>query len=319
MQFTASCGCPGLGRIYIWKEDVMYRFTILVGTCLALICGTAFAGDLRIDGTFASNATSGPPIEVNSSSVVPNLNADFLDGNDAAAFATKAEVDSVYNEVFFTADGTFTVPTDVTRLEVTVTGAGGGGGAGNTDAGGGGGGSGLVVTTVVTVTPGESLTADVGAGGVFGTLGGNGDPGQSSVLSDDLGTWRVEAAGGGRGFAPPFSGEGGDGGAGGLFGGGGGGGDALDGTGGSGIFVAGNDGFSGEGGAGASGGAGGLGLGGGGGGGGPGGGDGGDVAFNGDPGTHPGAGGGGGGASSDGGAGANGAILIRWVGAPEGS
>lgn len=246
----------------------MHRFTILVGTCLALICGPVFAGDLRIDGTFASNVTSGPPLEVNSTALVPNLNADFLDGLDASVFATKEEVDSVYNEILFTADDTFTIPSGVTRLEVTVTGAGGGGGGGNNAAGGGGGGSGLVVTTVVTVTPGESLTADVGAGG--------------------------------------------------LFGGGGGGGNSSDGTGGSGIFAGGGDGSSGNAGAGASGGAGGGEFGGGGGGG-PGGGDGGDALENGDPGTQPGAGGGGGGDGANGGAGADGAILVRWVGAPEGS
>ncbi len=49
--------------------------------------GRWIAGDLRVDGKLVSEAASGPPLEVASSERVDNLNADRLDGFDAAAFA----------------------------------------------------------------------------------------------------------------------------------------------------------------------------------------------------------------------------------------
>ncbi len=123
----------------------------------------------------------------------------------------------------FTADGTFTVPSGVTSVQVTVTGAGGGAASlppvvsGETPPQGG---SGSTVTATVAVTPGMDLTVVVGQeghdgtddrlGGVgFGTGGtggsrgnynggnGGGGGGGSAVLDD--GTALVVAGGGGGG------------------------------------------------------------------------------------------------------------------------
>ena len=62
----------------------------------------------------------------------------------------------------FTADTTWTVPTGLTAVEVLVVAAGGGGGCQH---GGGGGGGGLIYQTDVVVTPGGTVTIDIGAGG----------------------------------------------------------------------------------------------------------------------------------------------------------
>ena len=74
----------------------------------------------------------------------------------------------------FTGSGTFTVPAGVFRVRVTVTGGGAGGagcGAGNA---GGGGGAGGTAIGWYDVTPAQSITVTVGAGGSAGASGGGG-------------------------------------------------------------------------------------------------------------------------------------------------
>lgn len=59
---------------------------VLAALCLA-IPPAATAGDVEIDGTFVSTAPTGTqPLAVDSTTHVPNLNADLLDGFDASAF-----------------------------------------------------------------------------------------------------------------------------------------------------------------------------------------------------------------------------------------
>lgn len=77
----------------------------------------------------------------------------------------------------FTSSGTFTVPTGVTSVAVTVQGGGGGGGAcngGQTSVtyGGGGGGGGRALKYVTGLTPGASVTVTVGAAGGSAQAGG---------------------------------------------------------------------------------------------------------------------------------------------------
>lgn len=78
----------------------------------------------------------------------------------------------------FTSSGTFTIPAGVTKIKATLT-AGGGGGCngsapGNQNNGVGGGGAGGTVTHVLTgLTPGNTITVTVGAGGAAQTSGTN--------------------------------------------------------------------------------------------------------------------------------------------------
>jgi len=80
--------------------------------------------------------------------------------------------------VYFTSVGTtsWTVPANVTAVEVLVVGGGGGGGS---DMGGGGGGGGVVYEGAYDVTPGESITVVVGGGGSGAPAGSSGPRGSN--------------------------------------------------------------------------------------------------------------------------------------------
>lgn len=146
----------------------------------------------------------------------------------------------------FTANGTFTIPTGVTAVKVTVVGGGASGGASNAcyGAGGGGGGGGAAIKYLTSLTPGNTLAVTVGGAGST-----------SSVASGTQSISTISAtggSGGGSGGSP-------NGGAGGLgsggdinIGGGGGGSGASNssGTGGSSILGGGGSGSNFTGGAG---------------------------------------------------------------------
>lgn len=144
----------------------------------------------------------------------------------------------------FTASGTFVVPSGVTEVSILAVGGGGGGGCGSSYSAGGGGGGG-VVRKRATVTPGESLTITVGAGGAGGTSAAPlGAKGGNTTVSFADGQLPVEAGGGGPGnyngtsgdlnvnfpqYWPSGGGGGGSNGNAGSGGGGGGGPDACEG------------------------------------------------------------------------------------------
>jgi hypothetical protein len=91
----------------------------------------------------------------------------------------------------------WTAPTGVTQIEVLVVAGGGGGGApggGAPYTGGGGGAGGLIYNSAFSVTPGQSYTVTVGAGGSGGSSSGSiGGTGGNSVFNS------LTAIGGGGG------------------------------------------------------------------------------------------------------------------------
>lgn len=105
----------------------------------------------------------------------------------------------------FTSNGTFTIPTGVTAVKVTVVGGGGGsGGAPNlTSSGGsGGGGGGAAISYLTGLTPGGTLAVTIGAGGTAGastngSVAGTG--GTSSVASGTQTISTISATGGAGG------------------------------------------------------------------------------------------------------------------------
>ncbi len=248
--------------------------------------------------------------------------------NPASVLTVKGNATAVSQTVVYSVAGsnTFTVPSDVTSIQVKAWGAGGGGGAGSgagggNTSGGNGGGGGFAGATI-TVTPNESLTVSVGAGGVKAVSANDGGAGGDCtyLMRPASATYLIEAgAGGGGGGTASTTNAGAAGGAGGgasgvagstIQGGGGGagtnaaggaggtgnGGSSTDGT--AGIAQAGgNGGATGTGGALGNGGSGSGAAEGGGGGGGCGrfGGGGGENGSN----TTTGAGAGGGGGGSD--------------------
>jgi hypothetical protein len=115
----------------------------------------------------------------------------------------------------------WTVPNGIYSISATIVGGGGGGGgfygSGDTHAGGGGGSGGYYSGEAVAVTPGETLTIVVGAGGgsasfefngsfictgtAYGTSGTywNGKPGESTIIYRGA-TPILTATGGGQGL-----------------------------------------------------------------------------------------------------------------------
>jgi hypothetical protein len=98
--------------------------------------------------------------------------------------------------VTFTSSTTWTVPAGVTSLKVLVVGGGGGGGE---SIGGGGGGGGVVYNASYGVTPSDTITVTVGAGGA----GGDGTPGYPPGAKGGnsvFGTLIALGGGGGAGY-----------------------------------------------------------------------------------------------------------------------
>lgn len=113
----------------------------------------------------------------------------------------------------FPSSGSFVVPPGVTQITVKAWAGGGGGGEAspNTNDAGGGGGGGGYAGGVMTVTPLQTITITVGAGGTGATTGGtNGTAGGSSIVTN--GTSTVTATGGGAGTSADGGGAGGAGG-----------------------------------------------------------------------------------------------------------
>lgn len=85
-----------------------------------------------------------------------------------------------------TTTGNIQIPNDCNLMRVWGCGGGGGGGGGFSAAsgggGGGGGGAGMVIGLDVPVTPGETLTYQLGAAGAAGAAGANGGDGATTLI-----------------------------------------------------------------------------------------------------------------------------------------
>jgi len=129
-------------------------------------------------------------------------NSGIWDLSAVAESLGSAVQEAAPGQVQFTTTGAnaWVVPTGVTSISVVAVGAGGGGGGSEEvdETGGGGGGGALAYVNNISVTPGETLTAVVGAGGNGGPSGGNGTAGGNSRLERGL-TALVEAGGGAGG------------------------------------------------------------------------------------------------------------------------
>lgn len=116
----------------------------------------------------------------------------------------------------FTSSGTFTIPTGVTAIKVTLVGGGGGGGGGSgvRPTGGGGGGA---IGFLTGLTAGGTLAVTVGAAGSAGASNGSGSGGTggtSSVASGTQTISTISATGGSGGQGSGIGGNWGTGGSG---------------------------------------------------------------------------------------------------------
>jgi hypothetical protein len=128
----------------------------------------------------------------------------FLRGDQT--YATVTSLPGAQGQVF-TSNGTFTIPSGITAVKVTVVGGGGGSGnAANTcelGTGSAGGGGGSAIKFLTSLTPGNTLTVTIGAGGTAGPSNANpqsgGTGGTSSVASGTQSISTISATGGGGG------------------------------------------------------------------------------------------------------------------------
>lgn len=72
--------------------------------------------NLIVNGTITLNNTSEPPIIINNNVLIPNLNADFLDGKDSTAFAQKSNVELIDGNWTFAGKTTFNNSTGLGTL-----------------------------------------------------------------------------------------------------------------------------------------------------------------------------------------------------------
>lgn len=110
----------------------------------------------------------------------------------------------VLSKQIFTAGGTFTIPTGVTAVKVTVTGAGGAGGGATTTSnasGTGGFAGGTAIKWLSGLTPGNTLTVTVGTGGTGVANAGGNSGGNSTVASGTQTITTITGGGGGGGVA----------------------------------------------------------------------------------------------------------------------
>jgi hypothetical protein len=157
----ASSSDPGNASLLLLSaESTVTRITSTLtgtGTYLPLLISTGGSERVRIDTTGAlglsgaNYGTAGQVLTSNGSGSAPSWQT--VGG-------------SKLQSQTFTSSGTFTVPTGITSVWVTMTGGGGSGGAGISFDGGPSGAAGaFTIKRAVSVTAGASITVTIGGGG----------------------------------------------------------------------------------------------------------------------------------------------------------
>lgn len=147
---------------------------VVIGTDVLAPTGTGTG----LTALNASNVTSGTIATARLGSGTANSTT-FLRGDQT--YATVTSLPGAQAQVF-SSNGTFTIPTGITALKITVCGGGAGGHSGY---GTSGSGAGVAVKWLTGLTSGNTLTVTIGAGGAGRTSGGfplNGG-GNSTVTS----------------------------------------------------------------------------------------------------------------------------------------
>lgn len=137
-------------------------------------------------------------------------NDEFIIEDSAASYAKKrvkkSNIGSNTGVQLFTSSGTFTAPSGITKVYVSlVGGGGGGGGAGSQPYGGGGSGGAFAMRVPYTVTPGNNYTVTIGSGGAGGAdqnnIGSSGGATSFDSLSVPGGSGGLRGIDGGTGGA----------------------------------------------------------------------------------------------------------------------
>jgi len=178
-------------------------------TPLTVAQGGIGAATLTANNVLLGNGTSAVQV------VAPSTAGNVLTSNGTTWTSAVSTSVTGANGQVFTANGTFTIPTGITRIKVTVQSGGGGGGGANLNwgtSGGGGGGGANAVTFYTGLTPANTLSVTVGGGGTAGTTAlsptSGTAGGTSSITSGTQSITATTCTGGGAGIAGAPSAEG---------------------------------------------------------------------------------------------------------------
>lgn len=213
---TAATQAPGTNNTTVATTAFVVAATGGLGTM-----STQNANNVAITGGSitgatlnASNLASGTaPVARLAASGTPSAST-YLRGDSSWASLPTA-LSGPQGQVF-NSSGTFTVPTGITSVKVTVIGGGGGGGSariptcGPDSTGGSGGGAGASIKYVTGLTPGGTVSVTVGSGGTGGVPNGAGGTGGTS----SFGAYCSATGGGGGAHASAGTGAAGSNGAG---------------------------------------------------------------------------------------------------------
>lgn len=150
-----------------------------------------------VDGAAFRNLQSSPSL----AGVLPyfNMVASLASGATVQYDGNSNLVGAPYNAIrnqIFLSSGTFTVPAGITTVYLSMCGGGAAGGNGQTgtnQSGGGGGAGGYFINKPYTVTPGNSYTVTIGAGGTAGVSSGDSGTAGNATSFDALSAPRGEA------------------------------------------------------------------------------------------------------------------------------
>jgi hypothetical protein len=172
--------------------------------------GVNITGNGGLTWEFANGGTLvGPKVTTplqfqGSTSGLLQLTVPAVAGSSVLALPAATGTLTIGNPTFqkFTANGTFTIPTGVTGVKVTVVGGGAGGGGGNVADGGGVGSGWIALKYLSGLTPGNTITVTVGGTANGGAASTGGTAGNASSISSGTQTiTTVTANGGGAGGA----------------------------------------------------------------------------------------------------------------------
>ena len=165
-------------------------------------------GNLRLTGATSGYVAFAPAAAAGSTTyVLPSADGSSgqylsTSGTGTLSWGTVTSTPIPSMNVFSSGNGTWTIPSGVTKVRVTVIGAGGGSPAGNpgTNSGGGGGG-GTAIKVYTGLTPGSTITYNVAAGGTGAGATSSVSNGTQTIVS-------ISATGGGAGLVNDAEGVG---------------------------------------------------------------------------------------------------------------
>jgi hypothetical protein len=178
------------------KSGANSDITSITGLTTALTVAQGGTGSttLTANNVLLGNGTSAIQ------AVAPSTNGNILTSNGTTWQSSPPPAVGAAGQLF-TSNGTFTIPTSVTAVKVTIGGGGGGGGGGvaGADTGGsGGGGGGFSIGYLTGLTPGNTISVTVGAAGTATTFtGGTGGTSTFSTLTATGGTGGTNFGSGG--------------------------------------------------------------------------------------------------------------------------